>query len=607
VNGLLIVLAQLVALVLVVAGLPWAAMRVFQLGDGAELILQRVVWSLPIVATLIGLPLTVFSLAGHSRKRTLALPLRLAIAVALESVVAVGVMIALLLRAGAPTRSVVGLSAVTLVVLLLVPVAVFAAARLAIGRMALRLRDQPMPAGPRASIAAQLGYALSAIALAGLVPAAVYAGSLAEHAVFADTRARAEATARQLAEATRGLGEDAAADLVTRAGTVAFGGAVADEVALLTRSDGSKVPRESVALARGRSCVESPLPGDPTARVAVCFQPPSLDPRPLAAVTLLLLIFGVAAAVRLGRNLGAELGGVAVQIDRATRAAAGGGEASDRTRVRPSMSEVRRITRAANRILDRVPRFSVESFLAIERADEASRLKSQFLANMSHDLRSPLNSILGFSELLLRGIEGPISDGQRKELDIIQERGHHLLRQLNAILDTAKMESGRMELHRQTVPPAELVRAAVQEAKRGRPPAAVSRVDVELLPGLQPMHVDPLRVTQMLTHLVNYGLDSTSGRVVLRVRDGQDNLGRILVAELEVDSTVDPKQLAKLFDSFAAVGDGAPRPGGLSLALPLARRLVELHAGGLAADGKAAAGKLRLKATVPTSARAARN
>src|SRR5262249_28668156 len=154
------------------------------------------------------------------------------------------------------------------------------------------------------------------------------------------------------------------------------------------------------------------------------------------------------------------------------------------------------------------PRFTMESFVAIESADEATRMKAQFLAAMSHDLRSPLNSILGFSELLLRGIEGPIAETHRRTLDQINVRGHDLLRLLTEILDTAKLERGKRGLPRQDAPPVELLRQSMQEARRGRPTVEADRLTVALQPGLPLIHVDSLRVTQALTHLINYGLDA---------------------------------------------------------------------------------------------------
>src|SRR5262249_55704975 len=182
---------------------------------------------------------------------------------------------------------------------------------------------------------------------------------------------------------------------------------------------------------------------------------------PILVATLSILALGLLIAVAVGGAVARDVATVTTKIDRIARELEPGPPTPVAT------TEIRRLLRATNRILQRIPRFTVESFLAIERAEEAQRLKSQFLANMSHDLRSPLNSILGFSELLLRGIEGPITDGQRQQLDVVQEKGNHLLRLLTEILDTAKLESGRMELHRHSAPPAELLRAALQEARRG--------------------------------------------------------------------------------------------------------------------------------------------
>src|SRR5262249_5542013 len=133
--------------------------------------------------------------------------------------------------------------------------------------------------------------------------------------------------------------------------------------------------------------------------------------------------------------------------------------------------------------------------------------------------------------LLLRGIEGDLSAWQREKLGVIQDRGNQLLRMLNEILDTAKLESGRMELHRQSAPPAELVRAALQEARRGRTPGSpgsmisggADRVQISLQAGMQLLYADPLRVTQAVTHLLNYALDAGgAGPILLSAAERMD-------------------------------------------------------------------------------------
>jgi signal transduction histidine kinase len=207
---------------------------------------------------------------------------------------------------------------------------------------------------------------------------------------------------------------------------------------------------------------------------------------------------------------------------------------------------------------------------------------------MSHDLRSPLNSILGFSDLLLRGLEGAITDNQRSILSAVNATGMQLLRLLTEILDTAKVESGKMEVHRASAPLTELVTPAVQEARRGRPASTGDRIQVEMQPGMAPIHVDALRMTQALTHLINYAVDASppvadrpgagdEGPITLRVHDGEVGDTRTFVFEVEHDGghlrAADPR----LFEGFRKV----PGAQGLHLALPLARRLVELHGGSM--------------------------
>jgi signal transduction histidine kinase len=150
---------------------------------------------------------------------------------------------------------------------------------------------------------------------------------------------------------------------------------------------------------------------------------------------------------------------------------------------------------------------------------------------------------------------------------------------LTEILDTAKLESGKMELHRHNSPPVELLRAAVQEARRGRPTHIADLVTVVLQPGLHPIHVDPLRTTQAVTHLLNYAIDAAKGgKITLRARESDGSKEtRLFVIDLQHEGELSPEAAANLFDGFRRGASGV----GLHLALPLARRLVELHGGSL--------------------------
>jgi signal transduction histidine kinase len=529
---------------------------------------------------------------ASAQRRALQLPLRIvAVLIACEAIGLFGIGVGLrIAHAAAPV--VVGVLLCSAALTLLLPVPVFAYARVALQPLALSLGEERAP-DRHGSLAPQLAYAIAAVAWAALVPAAVFGAAQLDRSTAADARARAQAGALRLAQAAADLDVGPATTLVTH--TPLAGGSRA----LYRAPSGVLLPEDSAAEIdahfREDSYVEVPLSGairGGALRIYYVARP--LARAPLLVVTLAMLLVALGLARLVGRAVARDLRGLTVQIDRVAR------DQEPGTLRQIATAEVRRLARSVNRLLDRVPRFTIESFLAIERAEEAQRLKSQFLANMSHDLRSPLNSILGFSELLLRGIEGEITPRQRRQLTVVQERGNQLLRLLNEILDTAKLESGRMELHRQSSPPAELVRAALQEARRGRPPSGADQVHIELQPGMQMLHADPLRITQAVTHLLNWGIDTGSDPVALtafeeeRPRPAPLPPARTFVVELEVEQDLDDDEARHLFDGFRGGGG----PGGLHLALPLARRLAELHAGALVLMSSQPA---RLRLTIPIS------
>ena len=90
--------------------------------------------------------------------------------------------------------------------------------------------------------------------------------------------------------------------------------------------------------------------------------------------------------------------------------------------------------------------------------ETANRAKDDFLASMSHELRTPLNAIIGFTGTLLMQLPGPLNDEQERQLGIVQWSARHLLSLINDILDLAKIESGKMELHFEAVPIKEVVK-----------------------------------------------------------------------------------------------------------------------------------------------------
>ncbi|HWB82346.1 MAG TPA: histidine kinase dimerization/phospho-acceptor domain-containing protein [Nannocystaceae bacterium] len=301
-----------------------------------------------------------------------------------------------------------------------------------------------------------------------------------------------------------------------------------------------------------------------------------LDTTPMIVVGALAAVVLIAASLALARDAHRDVLRATAQVTAVAdgRAPPPLGMHSLATR------ELRRLVRSVDRLVARTTESNVEKYVAIEKAKEADRLKSQFLANMSHDLRSPLNSVLGFSELLLSGIDGPLVAEQREIVETIHVSGRELLQQIDDILDTAKIDAGRLELHPEPNPVATLVTRAVQNAQR-RAPAFVSYgVDAEA--GLPPAFVDPYRTVQALENVLVFAavkLESTgSSEITVRMRLAMS--GRRRVIAVEVRTPVAPASAAQLAEARRGF-HRIPGHRGLGLQLPIAGSILELQGGSL--------------------------
>jgi len=241
-----------------------------------------------------------------------------------------------------------------------------------------------------------------------------------------------------------------------------------------------------------------------------------------------------------------------------------------------SSLEVRELVQSVDRLVGRITEANVAKYIAIEKAKEADRLKSQFLANMSHDLRSPLNSVLGFSELLVSGIDGDLAESQRVQLQLIHDCGRHLLQQIDDILDTAKIEAGRLDLHPEPTPPATLLNRAVHDAKRrGRS----IEYNAEFSPGLPPAFIDPYRAVQAVENVLLFaGERMDEGTIDIRVsRASSEDRRMILIVVRTPVRPATADQLAQARRGFYRI----PGHRGLGLGLPIAGSIVELSGGSM--------------------------
>jgi signal transduction histidine kinase len=215
-------------------------------------------------------------------------------------------------------------------------------------------------------------------------------------------------------------------------------------------------------------------------------------------------------------------------------------------------------------------------------AEAANVAKSQFLANMSHELRTPLNAILGFSEVLENGIGGPLQSRQAEYVGLIRQSGEHLLHLINEILDLARIDAGKLDLHEEVLEPGRLIDGAIALVK-DRAAAGLLKLVVDIEKDMPPLMGDRTRLAEILLNLLSNAIKFTEfggaiNVLVQRTEEGgvafvvRDNGGGMTEAEVEI-----------ALERFGQVDGGlARRHEGTGLGLPLARKLAELHGGSLA-------------------------
>jgi len=235
-----------------------------------------------------------------------------------------------------------------------------------------------------------------------------------------------------------------------------------------------------------------------------------------------------------------------------------------------------------------------------EQAEVASRTKSDFLARLSHELRAPLNAILGFAQRLghddLAGGDA-LQPPQRHGLAQIRQAGWHLLDMINDVLDLSRMEAGSLRL---TLEPVSLPDLA-QEALAMVEPAALQAqvaITLSLSPQAEWVQADPVRLRQVLVNLLGNAVkyNRRGGQVTLRTRPGA--VGEISIEVEDTGIGMNEAQLAELYTPFNRLGReqtgaaGQPGSQGTGIGLVICRKLTDLMGGRLAVNSQEGQGSV---------------
>jgi signal transduction histidine kinase len=213
------------------------------------------------------------------------------------------------------------------------------------------------------------------------------------------------------------------------------------------------------------------------------------------------------------------------------------------------------------------------------RLEEASRAKSDFLANMNHELRTPLNAVIGFSEVLLDQLFGPINQKQQEYVNNILTSGKHLLSLIDDILDLSKAESGCMELELTDFSLRETIESSLALFKEKALKGGI-RLNINFAPRADvPIEADQNKLKYILFNLLSNAVKFTpaGGSVDLSVeKDGY--LYEITVADTGIG--IREEDIPKLFRAFTQLESVYTKEyEGSGLGLALTRKLVELHGG----------------------------
>lgn len=233
---------------------------------------------------------------------------------------------------------------------------------------------------------------------------------------------------------------------------------------------------------------------------------------------------------------------------------------------------------------------------AVEAAQAASKAKSEFIAAMSHELRTPLSAIIGYADILVTEIAGPLSTGQKEHVQRVKTGAWHLMGIIEEILTFSRAEAGREELHLEEIPPAMVAEEALSLVR----PQALAK-GLELLTVVDDLpdtiHTDRGKLRQILVNLLGNAVKFTEGgRVELKAFRDADS---VCFAIRDTGPGIPAEEVERIFEPFTQVDYSLTRvKGGTGLGLAVSRRLATLLGGTLSVESTLGRGSL-FTITVP--------
>jgi signal transduction histidine kinase len=279
----------------------------------------------------------------------------------------------------------------------------------------------------------------------------------------------------------------------------------------------------------------------------------------IAGLTGALLLFsGLISSMRRPLEELVDAAGRLASGDRTARVEVGG------------VSETAALGAAFNEMADELEREASQR-------DRLDRLKDEFVLTASHELRSPLTSVLGFAELLMMDRDS-LTPKQVETVEVILDNCRHLVRLLNDLLDLARSDAGRLTIRPSPTEVTPLVEDVVR-TMRAQTESAGQSLTVRVEPDLPPVNVEPDRIRQILVNLLTNAHEYSPEGASIAVEAGAVG-AEVEIAVIDDGPGIPAEQLEHVFERFTRGDAGlTQRVGGTGLGLAISKSLVELHGG----------------------------
>lgn len=209
--------------------------------------------------------------------------------------------------------------------------------------------------------------------------------------------------------------------------------------------------------------------------------------------------------------------------------------------------------------------------------EELSNAKLDFMNQVMHETKSPLTSIIGYTDILMRGTFGELSKEQSTPMSVIQRQSQRILDMVNNLLDIARLESGRTKLETKDVSLAELIGHAVEEMT---PQLSSKKLELiqELDPDMPQLKLDETKVLEVLINLISNAVkfSNPQGKIFI---SSQKTGSEVQVSVRDEGLGVEAEDLPHIFEKFHRASKEAAQVRGTGLGLALSKSIVEAHGG----------------------------